>query len=41
MVYDVVVKAIVTAVEAQYMEYLEEYYVGYKNQTIKTMTEQL
>ena len=35
------VEAIITAVDAQYVEDLEEDYVGYKNQNIKTMVEQL
>ena len=32
---DVAVKAIVVAVNAQYVEQLEEYYVGYKTKTIR------
>ena len=35
------VEAIVAAVNAQYVEDIEEDYVGYKNQTIKTMAKQL
>ena len=37
----VAVKAIVTAIDAQYVEELDEDYVGYKNNTIKTMIAQL
>ena len=37
----VAVEAIIAAVDAQYVEDLEEDYVGYKNQNIKTMVEQL
>ena len=37
----VAVKAIVAAVDAQYVEDLEEDYVDYKNQNIKMMAEQL
>ena len=36
-----VVKSIVAAVNAQYLEDLEEVYVGYKNKNIKTIVEQL
>ena len=36
-----VVEAIVAADDAQYVEELEEDYVGYKNQTIKMMIAQL
>ena len=35
------VEAIVAAVDTQYVEELKEDYVGYKNQTIKTMVIQL
>ena len=35
------VKAIASAVDAQYVEDLEEDYVGYKNQTIKTIINHL
>ena len=41
MVDAVSVEAIVAAVDAQYVEELEEDYVGYKNVNIKTMVEQL
>ena len=41
MIESVAVEAIVAAVEAQYFEELKEYYVGYKNQTIKTMVTQI
>ena len=34
-------EAIIAAVDAQYTEDLEEDYVGYKNQTIKTIVMQL
>ena len=37
VVDSVAVKAIVTAVDTQYVEELKEDYVGYKNQTIKKM----
>ena len=35
------VEAIVAAVDAQYAEETKEDYVGYKNQTIKTMVTQI
>ena len=35
------VKSIITAVDTKYVEELEEDYVGYKNQTIKTLVTQL
>ena len=35
------VEAIVSAVDTQYVEKIEEDYVGYKNKKIKTMVEQL
>ena len=41
MVDTVAVKSIFAAVDAQYVEYLEEDYVVYKNQTTKTVVEQL
>ena len=34
-------KAIVAAVDAQYVEHLEENYIGYKNQNIWTMVHQI
>ena len=41
MVDYVAVKAIIAAADAQYVKELEEDYIGYKNQTIKTMVTQI
>ena len=41
MIDDVAFKAIVASIDAQYVEQLEEDYVGYKNQNIWTMVKQL
>ena len=41
MINAVAVKAIVTAVNAQYVEQLEKDYVGYRNRNIWTMVDQL
>ena len=37
----VAAEAIVAGVNAQYVKNMEEYYVGYNNQTIKTMIKQI
>ena len=41
VVYTVAVKAIVAAVDAQYVEELEQNYVSYNNHSIKTMIKQI
>ena len=37
----VAIEAIVAAIDTQYVEELKEEYIGYKNQTIKTLVTQL